>query len=104
MCLNPTLATRSLKVTARGEGWLEVAITDKGETKEYLVRPLPSNAGPAYHWTETQDGQSYEVELGGEHAGASCTCPWHRHKGHVKPCRHQAASVALLRAGKLWLV
>ena len=94
---------RSLRVTGSGLGWTLVSITDRGTTDSYIVTPESSPVGVAYRWTDTvRAGSDYVTEMGGEHAGPHCSCPagmyWRSGK---RPCRHLAASRALLARGVL---
>jgi len=91
--MNETTPARSLKVTSTGHGFALVTITDKGSSKDYLVRPLPQG----YRWEELGGEQAYEVEAG------RCQCKGHqfRHRRGGQPCRHVAATAALARAGRL---
>ena len=82
---------RSLKVVTTSDSFLVVAITDRGETKEYLVRPLPTGA----RWEEIGE-VGYNVE------GQSCQCRWAKYRrAGQKVCRHVAATAALVACGKL---
>jgi hypothetical protein len=96
-------AARSVRVLSRdGDAWLLVEVTDRGASEQYLVRPCPSDVGPAWRWEHAQKQVAYTCQLEGEQGPAGCTCPHGTHRGQArKECRHVAASRALIGRGKL---
>lgn len=97
--------TRS--VTGRGDPQLGVLVTAGRDTDGYYVTRVGADSDDmvtAVRWDhEWDDTRSYTVEVaaGPSPRSLSCTCPAHRMRRDGVPCRHRAATDALLERGEL---
>ncbi len=91
---------RSATLGTMTNGKLLLWLTQDGETRGYILTPLPSDFGTAYRLGKADNGdghsEEYDVLLHGRET--SCTCPGHTYRAN---CKHVDALNALIAAGKL---
>ncbi|HWG47715.1 MAG TPA: hypothetical protein VN688_33430 [Gemmataceae bacterium] len=84
-------------------GKLILCITQGEDVRSYLLTPIPSDFGTAYHLLKSDNGsdkgEAYDVLLAGR--DSSCTCKGNTYHGH---CKHVESLTALLNAEKLPVV
>jgi hypothetical protein len=96
-----TTKTRSANIATLTNGKQALWLTVGDERSAYLVTPLASDFGAAFHLSKTIDGdgkggEEYDVLLHGQQS--SCTCPGHSFRSK---CKHLDALTALVQSGKL---
>lgn len=97
------MAGRTMRVLVNfGDDTVLVGVDQDGRRDDYLVRPSPSDEGPAWRWEHAEKQVAYTACLGGDWAGPSCNCPWGRNwKTGKQECRHLAGVRVLIARGKL---
>src|SRR6185312_6806627 len=84
-------------------GKLLLCITQGADVRSYLLTPISSDFGTAYHLLKSDNGsgdsEEYDVLMNGR--DSSCTCKGNTYHGH---CKHVESLTALLNAGKLNVV
>lgn len=92
---------RSATVFHLNNGKPVLCLMVNGVQTTYLLTPIASDFGAAFHLTKSIGpdgigGEKYDVLLHGKES--SCTCPGNTYHGH---CKHLDAITALVQSGKL---
>jgi hypothetical protein len=95
-----TKQPRTATLGTLNNGKLILCITQGKDVRSYLLTPIPSDFGTAYHLLKADNGdgqrEEYDVLLCGR--DSSCTCKGNTYHGH---CKHVESLTALTVAGKL---
>ena len=94
---------RTLQVTETAGPVAKVAITIDGRTTPYEVtRHHGWDAGTdEFEWMHEDNENLFITHVVRTHrdGSATCSCPDHQHRGHVRPCKHVAATRRLIEKG-----
>jgi hypothetical protein len=109
MCRAPTTprkvkAERTAHLSPKGESGRWILTIGQGKTATlYWLEALESDFGVAYRLTKWADESvTYDVNLClADPRHSACCCLGFLRWGHLHPCRHIAALVALRSAGRL---
>ncbi len=98
-----TTATETRKLTILTQNGTSLAV-QMPDDQLYLVVAFHDHPSTTeVVWTKQPSNEEYVVRIGKrDHAGLDgCTCPSQKHRGHQRPCKHIAATLALMMHDKI---